>query len=176
MATQNKEEPATRKKKKSGVGKLLVIIIVLLVLLLAGGGAAAWWFLVHQKASAAQAHGAKPAPPAAKPAHFINLDRFVTNVQSSDGQTHYLQVQIALKTSSSGVGASLNQLKPEVRSAILDILAAQQASTVTLDATRQKLRQQIQARVNAILMAAGVHGDSPGGPITGVYFSGFVMQ
>ncbi len=171
MATKGKDESAT--KQKSGKGKLLVIIVVLLVLLLAAGGGAAWWFLIHKKPAAAAAGKAVAA--AAQPAHFIHLQPFVTNVQSSDGQAHYLQVKIDLKTTDESVESKINQLMPEIRSSILDLLAAQQASTVTLDTTRAKLRVAIQAKVNHILVAAGASG-AGGGPISGVYFSGFVMQ
>ena len=170
MATKGKDESPA--KQKSGKGKLLVIIVAVLVLLLAAGGGAAWWFLVHQKAAAASA---KPVAAAAQPAHFIHLQPFVTNVQSSDGQAHYVQVKIDLKTTDESAESKINQLMPEIRSSILDILAAQQASTVTLDATRAKLRVAIQAKVNQILVAAGA-GGAGSGPISGVYFSGFVMQ
>ncbi len=170
MATKSKGESS---EKKSGKGKLILIIVLIVLLLAVAGGAAAWWFL-------GRAHGAKaPARPvveAPKPAHFINLKPFVTNVQSQDGQTHYLQVTLDLKSDDAKVDASVTQLMPEIRSAILNILASQQAATVTQEATRNKLRGQIQAKVNQILLGGGAAASTTNGPITGVYFSGFVMQ
>lgn len=170
MATKAKDEAASG--KKSGKGKLILIIVLVLVVLLGAGGGAAWWFLVHDKG--AKASG-KPVAQAPKPAHFISLQPFVTNVQSDDGQTHYVQVTIDLKADHEKVDAKVTQLMPEIRSAILNILASQQAATVTQEATRNKLRGTIEAQVNQILRSAG--GESAkSGPITGVYFSGFVMQ
>ena len=169
MATKAKEEASG---KKSGKGKLILIIALVVVLLLGAGGGAAWWFLLRGKGAKA---AAKPAAEAAKPAHFINLQPFVTNVQSDDGQTHYVQVTIDLKVDDEKVDAQVTQLMPEIRSAILNILAAQQAATVTQEATRNKLRGTIQAQVNQILHSAGGEAAKTG-PVTGVYFSGFVMQ
>ena len=169
MATKAKGDAA---EKKSGKGKLIVIIVAVLVLLLAAGGGAAWWFLIHDKGSKA---AAKPVAQAPKPAHFISLKPFVTNVQSDDGQTHYVQVTIDLKSDDDKVDEQVTQLMPEIRSAILNILASQQAATVTQEATRNKLRGTIQAQVNQILHGAGDDAGKPG-PISGVYFSGFVMQ
>ncbi len=169
MATKTKEEAPP--KKKSGMGKLIVIIVVVLLLLAAGGGAA-WWFLIHKKEPKGPA---KPVPVAAKPAHFISLQPFVTNVQSTDGQVHYLQVTIDLKTEDPKTDEQVKQLMPEIRSAILNILAAQQAATVIQEATRDKLRATILAQVNQILRS-GFDNTSKTPPINGVYFSGFVMQ
>ena len=169
MATKTKEEAPA--KKKSGMGKLIVIIVVLLVLLAAGGGAA-WWFLIHQKETKGPA---KPVAAAPKPAHFISLQPFVTNVQSTDGQVHYLQVTIDLKAEDPKTDEQVKQLMPEIRSAILNVLAAQQAATVTQEATRDKLRATILAQVNQILRS-GFDDTSKTPPISGVYFSGFVMQ
>lgn len=170
MATKAKDEAPA---KKSGKGKLLVIIAVVLVLLLGAGGGAAWWFLVHDKPAKTAAKRVAAAP---KPAHFISLQPFVTNVQSSDGQVHYVQVTIDLKADDPKVDEQVTQLMPEIRSSILNILAAQQAATVTQDATRDKLRATILADVNQILRTSEGGAAPKTGPITGVYFSGFVMQ
>ena len=175
MATKAKDKDKDEAPaKKSGKGKLIVIIAVV-VLLLGAGGAAAWWFLVHDKAGKTPA---KPVAAAPKPAHFISLQPFVTNVQSTDGQVHYVQVTIDLKADDPKVDEQVTALMPEIRSAILNILAAQQAATVTQDATRDKLRATILAKVNAILRSAepASSGKAAAAPILGVYFSGFVMQ
>ncbi|WP_018914293.1 flagellar basal body-associated protein FliL [Thiomonas sp. FB-6] len=176
MATKAKEKDKDEAPaKKSGKGKLIVIIVVVLVLLLGAGGGAAWWFLIHEKAAK---NPAKPVAAAPKPAHFISLQPFVTNVQSTDGQVHYVQVTIDLKAQDPKVDEQVTALMPEIRSAILNILAAQQAATVTQDATRDKLRAGVLAKVNQILLSAepATPGKPATPPISGVYFSGFVMQ
>lgn len=176
MATKAKDdapEGKSGKSGKSGKGKLIVIILIVLVLLLGGGGAAAWWFLLRKPDAKP---GAKPAAEAAKPVHFINLQPFVTNVQSNDGQPHYLQVTVDLKATDPAVEEQVKELMPEIRSTILNILAAQQASDATLEATRDKLRTTIQAQVNQILLRNAGAKPHATPPISGVYFSGYVLQ
>ena len=186
-------------KSSSGKGKLIIIIVVVLVLL-AGAGGAAWWFLLRPKS------GAVKRPVAAQPsrtAHFITLEPFVTNVISQDGNTHYLQVKIDLKAYDSKVDEQVTAMTPEIRNAVLRILAAQHAETVTSVAVREQLRDEILLAVNRVLSSDGGTPAAPAapvlpasassqaraaqwdaaarlsaatGPIAGVYFTGFVVQ
>ena len=162
---------ASDAKAKSGKGKLIIILVLVLVVLGAGGGAA-WWFLLRPKAAAATK---KPEAPKAAEAHFIQLDPFVTNVLSDDGQTHYVQVTIALKTSDATADERVKTFMPELRNSILTTLGEQRAAAVATERVQDQLRKTIRHNVNRILSEGGdAHGEH--GPIAGVYFSGFVMQ
>ncbi len=181
-----------------GKGKLIIIMVVVLLLLGAGGGAA-WWFLLRPKAGPAKLQAASHKP---RDAHFITLKPFVTNVISQDDSTHYLQVKIDLKTFDTKTDSEVTSMTPEIRNAVLRILAAQHASTVTTVLVREDLRAQILVAINRVLNGDGGSGvptppappasmssqaraaqldaaarlSAAKGPIAGVFFTGFVVQ
>lgn len=152
---------------KARKGKLLLIVLPLL-LLAAAGGAAAWWMLVHK------AHPAHPAQAAAHPApiEFITLAPFVTNLASSDGNAHYLQTTIALKTSDPKLSERIATVTPEIRNAVLRLLASQPADKAASVQVRDMLRTQILQAVNQVLGTGAGHP----GPVGGVYFTTYVVQ
>lgn len=153
---------------KGGRGKLLLALLVLAVLL-AAGGAAAWWFLLRKppEPSAAQLAARRLAS-----VHFIVLAPFVTNLASSDGSTHYLQTTVALKTSDPGLDARVSALTPEIRNAILRLLASQPADQAASVRVREQLRRQIGQAVNAVLGG----GAGAAAAVSGVYFTAYVVQ
>lgn len=139
---------------KSGKGKLVIIAVAALVLLGAGGGAA-WWFLLRPKAPPT---AAELAAQRAKLIHYIALDSFTTNVLSSDGATHYLQVKLELKVADPKVDEQVKTMGPEISNQILRILGAQHADRVASVAVREDLQRQILLALNQIL--TGGHGAS----------------
>jgi flagellar protein FliL len=176
------DQPA---KTKSGKGKWIIITVVVL-LVLGGGGAGAWWFLMRPKP---QVTAQELAAQREKQAHFVSLDPFVTNVLSTDGNTHYLQVKIDLKTFDPKTDDEVKAMTPEIRNAILRILAAQQADKVGTVQVREQLRREILAGINQILntgsdasgqavapTAHAAHVAPLAAPVAGVYFTAFVVQ
>lgn len=162
--------------KKSGKGRLILIILVA-VAILAGTGGAAWWFLLRPHAVPSAAEVARKKLQDTK---FIDLGSLVTNLQTSDGSTHYIQVEIQLKTFDPKVAEEVKTFMPEIRNAILTLLASQQADKVSEPAVREQLRQQIQEAVNRILETSGGALKAPvktvTPPIAAVYFASFVVQ
>ncbi|WP_123105366.1 flagellar basal body-associated FliL family protein [Acidithiobacillus sulfuriphilus] len=162
--------------KKSGKGRLILIILVV-VAILAGAGGAAWWFLLRPHAVPSAAEVAQKKLQDTK---FIDLGSLVTNLQTSDGSTHYIQVEIQLKTFDPNVAEEVKTFMPEIRNAILTLLASQQADKVSEPAVREQLRQQIQEAVNRILETSGGALKAPvktvTPPIAAVYFASFVVQ
>ncbi|MFA7495963.1 MAG: flagellar basal body-associated FliL family protein [Acidithiobacillus sp.] len=165
------------KAKKTGKSKWILVLIAVIVLLIILGGAGVWWFFLRSTAAPTPAEVAKEKLQNTK---FIDLGSIVTNLQSGDGNTHYIQVQIQLKTYDPTVETSVKSFMPEIRNSILLLLSAQNASTVSQPAVRDQLLQQIKLKVNQIL-------DSDGGalkksapikspPIAAVYFASFVVQ
>ncbi len=155
-------EEAPKKKK----GKLLVILLVLL--LLGGGGGAAWWFMVGSKAHG----GAKKAEKEAeKPPIFTRLEQFTVNLQRTNGEDHYLQVEMDLQVADSKVTDQIKLRMPQIRNAMLLLLSSKTPEDLAPVAGKQKLAAEIVAQINRIL---GVKDPKQG--VLGVYFSSFVIQ
>ena len=163
-------------EKKSGKGKRLIFLIIAVVLLITGAGSV-WWFLMRPATAPTPAQIAKEKLQDTK---FINLGSMVTNLQSSDGSTHYIQVQIQLKTYDPAVESSVKSFMPEIRNSILMLLSAQSANKVSEPAVRDQLLQQIRQQVNKILETDGGTLKMPvteaNPPIAAVYFASIVVQ
>ena len=144
-------------KPKSGKGKLIIIAVAAIVLL-AGGGAGAWWFLMRPKPAPTPAQLAAQRE---KNVHFITLEPFLTNVVSQDGNTHYLQVKIDLKTSDMKADDAVKNLTPEIRNTVLRILASQHAEQVTNIGSRDLIRDQILVAINRVLGGDGASAPAP---------------
>lgn len=121
------------------------------------------------------------------PVRYTALKRFVSNLES-DGPLHYIEVTVELKSRSPEVPAQVALHRPEIRNAVLNILAAQSLPAVALPAGRESLREKILHSVNTILdgktgstaVASGTGAANAHkaeiGPILGVYFTAFVVQ
>ncbi len=190
MADREKTETAPPQKRRLwlwlGVG------IVLLVGALAGG----YHFLFQGETGAKH-----PVPP--PPVHFISLQPFVSNLSSNSG-LHYIQVTIKLKTRDPNADAKVNDHLPEIRNAVLSVLASQSVTDMVSSAGRSRLRSQILCVVNFMLRTgvmktrprcarAGIAVSTSAGtsaliagsvvvakpkdsPILGVYFTAFIVQ
>ncbi|WP_248886131.1 flagellar basal body-associated FliL family protein [Acidithiobacillus acidisediminis] len=163
-------------KEKAGKGKLILLaIIAVLLLLIAAGGA--WWFLLRPSAPPSKEQLLQEQ---AQKTKFIDLGSLVTNLQSTDGGTHYIQVKIELKTYDQDLDKKIQAYMPEIRNQILQLLASQQADKVSDPAVRSQLLLKIKGEVNQILRTDGGALPDPSGksspPIVGAYFSSFVVQ
>ena len=189
------EQEAKAKEKGGGKTKLIIIILVAVIVLMAGGGAAAFFLMKPKAPPSAAELAAAAAAEKAKNMRFISMEPFVTNLQSTDGTVHYLQVKIDLKTYDPSVEAKVKLMTPELRNNILRILAAQSTDKIETVESRDHLRDEILKSVNKVLEGApavagggGGHGESSaapapaaahghdGAPIDGVYFTAFVVQ
>lgn len=140
MAEADDSENNGNGKKKHS--RLMVIGGLVIVLLIIVGGA--YKFLLAGKSSAQH----KQATP--KKALFIKLDPFVSNVNASDG-LHYVQVTMELKTFQPAAKKEVNQDMPEIRNAILNLLAQQNPYRMTEPQSRVRLRRIIRNQVNSLL-------------------------
>jgi flagellar FliL protein len=187
------EQESKAKEKGGGKTKLIIIILVAVIVLMAGGGAAAFFLMKPKAVPTAAELAAQAAADRAKNMRFISMEPFVTNLQSTDGNVHYLQVKIDLKTYDPSVEGKVKIMTPELRNNILRILAAQSTDKIETVEGRDHLRQEILQSVNkalegapAVVAAEGGHGGGGGGahaasghheaPIDGVYFTAFVVQ
>ena len=153
-------------KKK---GKLLIIV---LALVLASGGGGAWWFLKKGKHPAPKAGTTEKKEESEKPPIFARLDTFTVNLQKTDAEDHYLQIEIQLKVAEETVNEALKLRNPEIRNALLLLMSSKtQADLVTIEG-KQKLATEIAEHINKIIRAT----DPKKNGVLGVYFTSFVIQ
>jgi len=164
-------------EKKPGKSSRVIILIIAIVVLLIVGAGGTWWFVLRPATVPTPAQIAKER---LRDTKFIDLGSLVTNLQSSDGSTHYIQVQIQLKTYNSVVETSVKSFMPEIRNGILMLLSAQNADKVSEPAVRDQLLQEIKQQVNKTLETDGGVQKVPltekNPPIADVYFASFVVQ
>ena len=157
---------AVSPKKK---GKLLIII---LALVLAIGGGGAWWFLKREKHADPKTGATEKKEESEKPPIFERLDTFTVNLQKTDGEDHYLQIEIQLKVAEDKVKEALKLRNPEIRNALLLLMSSKtQADLVTIEG-KQKLAEEIAGQINKIIRAP----DPKKNGVLGVYFTSFVIQ
>jgi flagellar basal body-associated protein FliL len=105
-------------------------------------------------------HGGVPAP------QFVSIDSFVVNV--SDGESdRFLKVKIDLEVSSADVGKEIEQRMPQVKDIMIGLLSSQNATTVRSMEGKDRLREQVLTRLNAVVRT---------GVVRQVLFTEFVVQ
>lgn len=96
-----------------------IILIVLIVILAAGAaGAGVWFFMSKRSPAPASAETASAPAPLPVPL-FFPLESMTVNLQSDDGQQHFLRIGLTLKLSDPKTQQELTDHMPEVRSRIL---------------------------------------------------------
>ncbi|PRX34597.1 flagellar FliL protein [Paraburkholderia sp. BL18I3N2] len=94
-----------------------IILIVLIAIIAAGAAGAGVWFFMSKRAPAATS--AEAAPPPAPAPLFFPLESMTVNLQSDDGQQHFLRIGLTLKLTDAKTQQELTDHMPEVRSRIL---------------------------------------------------------
>ena len=134
---ENEEEPVPEKKKGSALKGIIIGVVILILL---GGGGSAAYFLIK---SVAPADGKKPAEQT-KPqvVVFWPMEPFIVNLIDNEGE-RYLKVVMQLELSDQPVAEELNLIRPKLRDAILDLLAAKSFKELTDPLGKQRLREEI---------------------------------
>ncbi|HEX7935160.1 MAG TPA: flagellar basal body-associated protein FliL [Paraburkholderia sp.] len=109
--------PANQQAAPASPGPLKRIILIALIAIVAAGvaGAGVWFFM--SKRAPAPASAAAPAP--APTPTFFPLDSMTVNLQSDDGQQHFLRIGLTLKLVDAKTPQELTDHMPEIRSRIL---------------------------------------------------------
>ncbi|MEX3853996.1 flagellar basal body-associated protein FliL [Paraburkholderia sp. BR10923] len=94
-----------------------IILIGLIALIAAGAAGAGVWFFMSKRAPVAVSAEAAPAQSAVP--LFFPLESMTVNLQSDDGQQHFLRIGLTLKLGDAGTQQALTDHMPEVRSRIL---------------------------------------------------------
>jgi flagellar FliL protein len=136
-----------------------------LVLLLGGGGAAYWMFAAGDAAEA----GAEPAPEPKPRGAAVALEPFVVNL-ADPGGTRFLRLTLSLILEDATHALEVEEddvVKMRVRSAILELLALQNADGLVTPEGKTALKQAI---------AEGASHAVEGLHVTDVLFSEFIVQ
>jgi len=94
-----------------------IILIVLIAIIAAGAAGAGVWFFMSKCAPAGNPAQAAPAPAPAP--IFFPLESMTVNLQSDDGQQHFLRIGLTLKLTDAKTQQELTEHMPEVRSRLL---------------------------------------------------------
>ncbi|CAE6809704.1 UNVERIFIED_ORG: flagellar FliL protein [Paraburkholderia sediminicola] len=96
-----------------------IILIVLIAIIAAGAAGAGVWFFMSKR-TPAPASATTAAAPAPLPVPlFFPLESMTVNLQSDDGQQHFLRIGLTLKLNDPKTQQELSDHMPEVRSRIL---------------------------------------------------------
>jgi flagellar FliL protein len=161
--TQQEPAPVTKQKGKGVYIKWLIIGVIGLGII---AGALAGGFYYLNTASKG-----KEYQKAEKTAGILwPLEPFIVNLADNTGD-RYLKAVIQLEVSGQEEGKektkALDELKPKLRDCVLDILSSKSYSELMDINGKQRLRQDIAAKLNKILSK---------GEIKHVYFTEFVIQ
>lgn len=151
-------KPAGRRKKP-----ILIAIVVLLFLGGAGGGF--WWF---KRAEAhAEAAGTHEAPPK-QPTGIVPMEPFLVNLADPQA-SRFLRVTLRLVVDEKSEAKELEEnavALTRARSAILELLATQQSTTLVSAEGKTALKHEIAEKTTAVL----------GVEVRDVLFTDFVVQ
>jgi flagellar basal body-associated protein FliL len=114
----------------------------------------------HGEEAAGGEHGGPPPP------KFVSIDSFVVNVSDGEGD-RFLKVKIDLEVSSAEVGKEIDDRMPQVKDILIGLLSSQNATTVRSMEGKDKLREQVLTRLNAVVRT---------GVVRQVLFTEFVVQ
>jgi flagellar FliL protein len=111
---------ANQQAAPASPGPLKRIILIVLIAIIAAGvaGAGVWFFMSKRNPAPASAPTASAPAPLPVPL-FFPLESMTVNLQSDDGQQHFLRIGLTLKLNDPKTQQELSDHMPEVRSRIL---------------------------------------------------------
>ena len=154
---------------------LIIVGLVLVLVLVMGGG----MFMIYTKLSPASPKAVVPEteaeviPEKAKPEDIgavVSMDTFIVNL-ADPGGNRYLRVtmdlELAGKQAGKTAGDELAKRMPQIRDAILMILATKRYADISTPEGKTALREEILNAVNGLLVSS---------QIARIYFKEFVIQ
>lgn len=143
MATTN-QQAATTSEKPGQMKRILLIVAI--AILAAGAAAGAMWFVMQGRLASAPAAAAAAAP-SPVPVYFA-LDPMTVNLQSDDGESHYLRIGLTLKLDSQAAQDSLQAHTPEIRSRVLLALSNKHPSDLATLEGKRALATELEALIS----------------------------
>ncbi|CAG4905705.1 flagellar basal body-associated protein FliL [Paraburkholderia saeva] len=166
MATTTANQQAIAPSAPGPMKRILMILLIVLVA--AGAAGTGTWFFMSKRAPAT----ASPAAPAPAPAPvFFPLEPLTVNLQSDDGQQHFLRIGLTLKLADQATHDQLNEHMPEIRSRVLLALSNKHPEELqTLDG-KHALAKELEALIEQPTETGGQPAH-----VAGVLFTEFVVQ
>lgn len=146
-----------------------IILIVLIAIIAAGAAGAGVWFFMSKRAPAAASAEAAPAPAPAP--LFFPLESMTVNLQSDDGQPHFLRIGLTLKLTDAKTQQELTEHMPEVRSRILLALSNKHPDELAPLEGKRALATELQT-----LIQQPTDKGAPAIHVQDVLFTEFVVQ
>ncbi|APR37283.1 flagellar basal body-associated protein FliL [Paraburkholderia sp. SOS3] len=170
MATTTANPQAAVPPRSPGLIKrsLMIALIALVAAALAGGGT---WFYMSRHETAAAAQPAAQAPKPSPVPVFFALEPMTVNLQSDDGEQHYLRIGLTLKLNDQQTQEHLTQHMPEIRSRVLLALSNKHPDELAPLDGKRALAKELAALIEQPTETGGapVHVDD-------VLFTEFVVQ
>lgn len=183
------EEESTEETNENGSGKksntlmiviisvlvLIILIVAVVAVLLMGGDDEAQQNVsnvapVQQNASGTKKRRSNTALAGSRKLSEIGilypLDSFTVNLKSDAGR-RYLKATISLELSGEEVSLELDAKTPVIRDRVIRILTSKSLEEISSKKGKQKVSDQIQDTMNAIISD---------GTVQGIYFTEFVIQ
>jgi flagellar protein FliL len=144
MATPTANQQAAPTSDKSGQMKR-VLLIVAIAILAAGAAAGGMWFVMQGRMASAPAAAMAAAAPA--PVYFA-LDPMTVNLQSDDGESHYLRIGLTLKLENQAAQDALQAHTPEIRSRVLLALSNKHPGDLATLEGKRALATELEALIS----------------------------
>jgi flagellar FliL protein len=148
--------------------KRIILIAVIAIIAAGAAGAGVWFFMVKRAPAAASAEAA-PAPAPAP--IFFPLESMTVNLQSDDGQQHFLRIGLTLKLNDAKTQQELTEHMPEVRSRILLALSNKRPDDLAPLEGKHALAKELKA-----LIEQPTDKGNPPVKVQDVLFTEFVVQ
>jgi flagellar FliL protein len=162
--------PANQQAAPASPGPLKRIILIAVIAIIAAGAAGAGvWYFMSKRAPAATSADATPPPPATP--LFFPLESMTVNLQSDDGQQHFLRVGLTLRLGDAATQQELTEHMPEVRSHILLALSNKHPDDLAPLEGKRALADELKT----LIMQPGEKGAAPI-HVQDVLFTEFVVQ
>ncbi len=161
-------------QKPAGNKKNLILYIIIGVLVLALGGVTAFFLFKGghkaegEQAAATEQEQTKEGEP--KEAHYLGVEKLVVNFGQGE-PVRFLQVNLQLMSHDESAIKAMELHMPAIRNDILLLLGGQHYAAVSTPEGKEKLREDILAKVQAILDER-----AKGKKVDAVYFTEFIMQ
>jgi flagellar protein FliL len=146
MATPTANQQSAPTSDKSGQMKR-VLLIVAIAILAAGAAAGGMWFVMQGRMASAPAAAAAMAAASPAPVYYA-LDPMTVNLQSDDGESHYLRIGLTLKLENQAAQDSLQAHTPEIRSRVLLALSNKHPSDLATLEGKRALATELEALIS----------------------------
>jgi flagellar FliL protein len=162
----------TESPPKSSSKKLVKFIVIGTLLVLLGGGAfAGWKFFLAKGSSGEDDPGMTETEDVSEvddtsPGVMYAMNPFIVNLVGQRGQ-RYLKTKLELDITNKETEKDIKQRSPQIRDAILLLLATKSYDDINTAEGKIQLRNELVSRINQILQ---------GSSIRSLYFTEFVVQ